>query len=244
MSLQPKRNPETEANLPTPEERARRAKEVADNSAITLERYHATATQLGIHTIKFNVGGDGIRIALRGVIKTRNVRVDLLCPTGYPFPLYAMQAVEEFKRGLVKPTAPNLPPDVPLVDEVVAVKEIKTDPPPRDPFSSLGPPVDVNALEGLRAPITDVGVEQPGYTAAVARQAAARATELARAAVHVDTTKAPAAGAGQRKGLGLPLCKQCEAQPVYQPGAEFCGGSCAKQFFTNAAAARKGIRVP
>lgn len=55
--------------------------------------------------------------------------------------------------------------------------------------------------------------------------------------------KDPPQGAGARKALGLPLCKQCEAQPVYQLHAEFCGAECAKAWFTaNAASAVRASR--
>jgi hypothetical protein len=82
----------------------------------------------------------------------------------------------------------------------------------------------------------DVPLPEPGTLADVF--AKEQAAEIAKRASQVNITKPSPAGAGQRKPLSLPLCKQCEAQPVYKPGAEFCGGECAKTWHMNSASRR------
>jgi len=75
----------------------------------------------------------------------------------------------------------------------------------------------------------DVPLPEPEHDKATAAEIAKRAAY----SQHGDIRKPAPAGAGKRKPLGLPLCKQCETQPVYQATAEFCGSACARQWHTD-----------
>lgn len=99
-------------------------------------------------------------------------------------------------------------------------------------------PVDPIAAEAQRM------LEGMGRGHVEAHDKAKRAEEIAARSNPIDIHKPPPAGAGARRPLSLPLCKQCKAQPVYQLGAEFCGGACAKQWHMATTAAARGIKLP
>ena len=92
----------------TPEQAAALAKAKADTAEITLDRYRAMCTTAGVVEVRLIVERDGLTITLRGHHKDRHVAVDVKCPWGHPFPLYAMRALEEFKTGRGKPDEGDL----------------------------------------------------------------------------------------------------------------------------------------
>ena len=261
----------------TPEEATALAKQKADTAEISLVRYYAMATQLGVYDVRMCAGDDGIVISLRGVIEKRNVSVDVLCPVGQPFALYAMTALEEYKRGITSHlplpefVEREIPAGTPIVDGetgetigksseptpmlTATIEETRTaegkidhikiethldDRVPQDVTPEERQAFD-KAVDEHRA----AGGYEGEWDRAQQRARAAKAAELATQPVkHGNITKPAPAGAGQRKPLSLPLCKQCKAQPVYTEGAEFCGGACAKQWHMNSVAQTQGVKLP
>jgi hypothetical protein len=196
--MKPQPNPTTQARVDATDTAAR-AKAKAEAAELTLARYHAQATALGVQSIRFEIEHDGIVVILRGNVDGRNVSVETLCPNDKPFVVFAVAALASFESGMSTktiPLTPNTPPDVPLPEPVTPQ----------------------HVLDAIEA------------------DGKARAAEIAKRAAHSqhgDIRKPAPAGAGKRKPLSLPLCKQCEAQPVYQPNAEFCGSACARRWHTD-----------
>jgi len=210
----------------TPAEAASLAKAKADTAEITLAAWLAMAHNAGVTSIRFGVKSDGITIALRGRAENRNVSIDTLAPKGQPFPLYAVAALEAFRRGTDVEQRPDEPARFEVQgtpDEIAACYQ-------PIPLADVPAVLDDEPDDLVRGFATIPGKEQ-------------QAAEIAKRAKPVDIHKAPPAGAGQRRPLSVPLCKQCKAQPVYQPTAEFCGAACAKAWFTeHARKAAKGSR--
>lgn len=219
---------------PDPQHTAEIAHAKAHSVELSLAHYHAMATGAGVHTIKFEIVSDAIVIVLRGVIDGRNVAVETKCPHGYPFALYAVKALEEFRQGMGL-DVPNFaretePPDE---DGVVETVEIGSTPPPAHAPHAVPPTPP--GTEQFKRDLVDT-----------ATSAADKAQEIAKRAQHSqhgNIRKPAPAGAGERKPLGLPLCAECKAQPVYTAGAVFCGGACARKANMRRIAAQKGVKL-
>lgn len=305
-----KPNPPAPGSKPSPvspERAAAIAKAKADATEMTLDRYRALCANAGVLEVRLSIERDGIVTTLRGVHKQRHIAVDVKCPKGHPFPLYAMRALEEFRLGRGE-DVPHLPPDVPKVEEsppanldtatpeeldaiggLLGVergdgedddsyrralrREVRfasslgpkqpyaddTEPPPPDTEpGSLAPDNAADEGETVEefarkvAPETTKPASLGTPPVVAAAQAAveqarldnaARAAEIAKRSKPVNIHKPPPAGAGTRKPLGLPLCKMCKAQPVYNAAAEFCGGECAKRWHMKAAADARGVKL-
>lgn len=216
--MKPKPNPDTQARVDATDQ-ARLAKAKADAAELTLDRWLAMARNVGVTSVRFNVNNEGITIRLKGHVDRRNVSLDQLCPHGQPLSLYASLAVSRFEQSMSSRGGY----DAPLPDEIAATVELDDRVPQQ--------PVDDEARSLLSAATTE-------------RERARQAAEIARRSNPINIHKPPPAGAGERRPLSLPLCKQCESQPVYQQDAEFCGGSCAKQWHVASVAAMRGVKLP
>ena len=223
------------------------AKAKADTAEITLADWLALARNAGVTSVRLGVRDDGITIALRGNADRKNVSVDSLCPKGQPFPLHAVAALEAFRRGLSCKPPREAPMSAVVEGEPDTVAASYETTPLADVPDVLESPQS-RALQEIADAVASGDSTPPGafldkVVEGVAGRKADRAAEIAARANPINIYKPPPAGAGERRPLSLPLCKQCEAQPVYQSGAEFCGGSCAKWWFTeHARKAAKGSR--
>jgi len=348
----------------TPEESRAIAKKNADTAEMPLVRYVAMCEQSGVQKISFFATKGGQAITLRGVSeKGRSVAVDVECPTGHPFALYAMQALYEWRDGMGEPVAEEpaayrfeaqlddrthhpavdeplapvttppeqttipvdvreqrwaasgldyasieeraareteIPPDsvetfgrADFVDgELKNETSVEVKPPAgelvigvvsgaqldamgsklfeferrqgepdaeyrvrilqakRDHEARLALPTDeaepeaVESIEVMIHRMAEEGASPsavskavsdhpdfPKPTAPASPTPAMKAAEIAKRSSPVNIHKPPPAGAGQRRPLALPLCKQCKAQPVYNASADVCSAECAKPYY-------------
>ena len=218
-----KPNPETQARIDAAD-LAALAKEKANTAPeLTLARYASEAESAGVESIQLKTAKGGILISLIG-----RYHVEAICPTGQPLALYAAAALSLFKQGLsTGPVLPSLPPDVPVVEDIEK----------REGYTRYAHECRRRGAEPIRWEEYDNAagsyLDLAAATQGVQRQEGETDAELRAKAIAAragNTSKPPAAGAGQRKPLALPLCKECKSQPVYKPAAEFCGAECAKDW--------------
>lgn len=232
--MQPKPNPNTQARVDATDVAAV-AKAKADAAEMTLAHWRALCSNAGVLDVRLNLRDGEQTIELRGMRERRSVIVEQPIPKGQPFPLYAVIALHAFEQGLnpkriaepVFETTRTAEGHV----EHVAIEMTLPEKCAHDPADAIGEFV------------ADITPTTPGVQPMPPITPADLAAKIAKRSSPVDIYKPPAAGAGQRRPLSLPLCKVCEAQPVYNPSAEFCGAECARKFYTDKATrAVKGNR--
>jgi hypothetical protein len=220
--MKPKPNPDTQAAVDAAD-LAGIAKAKADAAELTLDRWHTMLTTAGVADTRFEVRTDGIKITLRGIVGRRSVAVDVLAPKGQPFPLYCMIALHDFEQGTDKRSPEFVESATTPGVEVARVADMSR-------------PDFMPAADKIVARPTKCAHDPADVPSKPAEELAARAADIAKRSSPIDIAKPPPAGAGKRRPLSLPLCKQCNAQPVYQPHAEFCGAECSKAWHMNHAA--------
>ena len=145
---------------PAPEAVAEALKRKLENDPpLTLEQFWNMAKNAGAQFMGLESDEGGTTIAIKGTVKGRTCEASIYCKEGDPFRVYSRSVLESFRQGQESRRVERVTEPEPIDQggsDFAAQPFVQPDVP------TAGPPPVV------------IGVEQPGYAAAVERQAVER----------------------------------------------------------------------